>query len=169
MTLVADIAALKPARLALVWGLTAFTGPVAAAATWAVYRDSVDGCRIDYPAGVFSQDALDVAKDFQRFSGPGEDTFFRVMGVENEDDLSPEEIRATYLKENAPGDVVYDRTKDDFLVLSGHRGASIFYTRIAVSSDRRTLCIVEIAYPREQKRAFDAIVTRMSRSFRVEK
>lgn len=155
-------------RFAIVSIVAALAVP-AHAESWAVYQDSVDGCLIDYPTNVFSQDALDVAKDFQRFSGPGEDTFFRVMGVDNEDNLGPEEIRTTYLKENAPGDVVYDRTKDDFLVLSGYRGDSIFYTRIAMSSDKRKLCIVEIAYPRAQKRAFDPIVTRMSRSFRAAK
>ena len=140
----------------------------AGAATWEVYRDKAEGCRIEYPARVFRPEAMDDSQNHQRFAGPNDRVYFRVMGVANEDDLSPREIRAAYLHENQPGEVVYQATRNDFLVLSGYRGDSIFYTRVAVSPDRRTLCIVEIAYPTVEKHAFDAIVTRMSRSFRVE-
>ena len=135
---------------------------------WSVYSDSVHGCRIEYLLEFSARTSSTWRRISSVFSGPREDTFFRVMGVDNDEFLEPEKIRSTYLEENAPGDVVYDRTRDDFLVLSGYRGDSIFYTRIAVSGDKRTLCIVEIAYPREQKREFDQIVTRMSRSFWVE-
>ncbi len=138
------------------------------AANWLRYRDQTHGCRIEYPGRLFSRDARDVEKDFQRFSGASENTYFRIQGVANEENLNSRQIRATYLKENAPGDVIYGKTKKDFLVVSGYKGRSIFYTRVAVSPDNKTLCIVEISYPRAEKRAFDPIVTRMSRSFRAE-
>jgi hypothetical protein len=108
-----------------------------------------------------------MAENVQRFSGPDSETYFRIMGVDNKEELSPAEIRAKYLKAQIPGDVTYERTRTRFLVLSGHRGESIFYTRVAVSGDRRTICIMEITYPRKDKRAFDSIVSRMSRSFSV--
>ena len=63
---------------------------------------------------------------------------------------------------------VYDRLKDDYLVLSGFQGENIFYSKIALSEDRRKLCIMHISYPRSEKREFDGIVTRMSRSLRAQ-
>jgi hypothetical protein len=66
-----------------------------------------------------------------------------------------------------PGSVVYERTKERFLVLSGYRNGNIFYTKVVVSNDRRVACILDITYPRAMKEQFDRIVTRMSRSFSV--
>ena len=79
--------------------------------------------------------------------------------------MTPTEIKAEYIKKKGTKDLVYDRSKKDFLVLSGFNGEMIFYTKIALSSDNETICVMHISYPRKLKRAFDAIVTRMSRSF----
>lgn len=136
---------------------------------WSVYRDSIYKCQLDYAASAFKQDPWDVNEEFQRFSGPDAQTFFRVMGVNNKDNLTPAAVKAKYLKSSIPGDIVYERTKSDFLVLSGYRGDSIFYTKVAVSDDDATICILEISYPRKAKREMDAMVTRMSRSFTVGK
>lgn len=132
---------------------------------WTVYSDSVHGCRLDYPESLFKRDPFDVMENIQRFSGATADTYFRVMGADNEAGLSPSEVKAKYLKADIPGDVSYERTTGRFLVLSGFRGETIFYTRVAVSPDGRAVCILEVTYPRSKKRDFDGIVTRMSRSF----
>lgn len=138
---------------------------LAGEAGWKTYRDSVEGCRLDYPAALFSAEPFDIGRNVQRFAGDDAHTYFRIMGVDNKDDLSPAEVKSKYLASDIPGDITYERTKDAFLVLSGHRGNSIYYTRISASADRRRLCIFEITYPSGSKRRFDAIVTRMSRSF----
>jgi len=135
--------------------------------TWSVYRDTIYDCRLDYPSSVFTADPIDMAEKAQRFSGPENSIYFRIMGADNADDLSPAEIKAKYLSADVPGELTYERTKSRFLVLSGYRGDAIFYTRVAVSADERTLCILEVTYPKRVKKAFDAIVTRMSRSFSV--
>lgn len=137
------------------------------AGSWITYRDSIYNCELEYPASVFSQDALDLTQDFQRFSGSGSQIYFRVMGVNNKDGLTPAAIKAKYLNADVPGNIVYERTKGDFLVLSGYRGDSIFYTKVSLSADQRTICILEVTYPRIEKRSFDDVVTRMSRSFGV--
>ncbi len=108
-----------------------------------------------------------MAEKAQRFSGPDSQTFFRVMGVENKENLTPAGVKAKYLRADVPGDIVYERTKRSFLVLSGYRDDGIFYTKVAMSVNQRSVCILEITYPRKAKRAFDDIVTRMSRSFVV--
>lgn len=134
---------------------------------WKAYRDTIEKCQLDYPSSLFEAEAYDAASDIQRFAGPGASTYFRVRGVENAEGLSPADVRGKYLAADVPGDIVYERTKGEFLVLSGYRGSDIYYTKVALSPDRDTLCILEITYPRSDKAKFDAIVTRMSRSFRA--
>jgi hypothetical protein len=132
---------------------------------WTNYKDADFSCVLDYPAGLFSPKAVPPGKP-RLFSSPDGEVYFRVQGLENPNRWSPQLIRDKYVSANIPGDLTYNRTRTDFVVLSGHRGANIFYTKVAVSSDRRSACIVEITYPRAQKKAFDRIVTRMSRSLR---
>ena len=152
--------------LALGAGLT-LTPASSRSDAWAAYRDSVYDCQLQYPASLFTPEPLDMAEKAQRFSGPDSQTYFRVMGVDNKENLTPAGVKAKYLRADVPGDILYERTKGRFLVLSGYRGDSIFYTKVAMSANQRTICILEITYPRKAKRAFDYLVTRMSRSFVV--
>lgn len=158
---------LLPLGLTVAVALNLSPSPVHAE-DWSVYRDSVSGCRLDYSSSLFTQEPLDLEEDIQRFSGADEQTYFRVRGIDNKDKLNPAEIKEKYLRADVPGDIVYERTRSDFLVLSGYRDDSIFYTKLAVSPDQGTICILEITYPRSMKRKFDDAVTRMSRSFGVE-
>src|SRR5438552_5386079 len=98
--------------------------------SWGVYRDSVYDCRLEYPSSLFTREPLDVTQKFERFSSPDARTYFRVMGVDNNDDLTPAAVKAKYLSSDVPGEIVYERTKSDFLVLSGYRGGSIYYTKV---------------------------------------
>jgi hypothetical protein len=141
------------------------TGSLAANLRWTIYKDAGFGCVLDYPAGLFSPEAVPPGKP-RLFSSRDGAAYFRIQGVENADRWSPQTIREKYVSANIPGDLTYNRTRSDFVVLSGHRGENIFYTKVAVSSDRLSACILEITYSRAQKNAFDRIVTRMSRSLR---
>jgi hypothetical protein len=162
---------MKPFRRAFacvaVASVVILTGPSKAQdLDWGAYRDEKHGCQLDYPQALFAPDP-DEPGEPQRFSGNDESIYFRVMGAENASKWTPEDIKDKYLRANMPGDVTYQRTKDEFLVLSGYRDDAIFYTKVAVSDDRRTACILDITYPRSAKEDFDGIVTRMSRSFKV--
>ena len=136
----------------------------AAANDWATYRDAERGCHISYPRNLFTRDDR-VGGGVARFTGPNEQTFFRVMEADNHGKLSLEALRRKYFSENVPGKIIYERRTKDFLVFSGYRKQRVFYARVELSPDKRTMCIFEITYPRVQKRAFDAVVTRMSHSF----
>lgn len=153
-----------PLSLALAAAL-AFVPLPTQAQSWTIYQDSVSDCQLEYPNSVFTQEPLDVEEDIQRFSGPDDQTYFRLRAVENEERLTPAQIKAKYLQSDIPGELVYERMRPDFLVLSGYRNDSIFYTKVAVSRDEKAICILEITYPRNAKQQFDDIVTRMSRSF----
>ena len=153
--------------IGLIWTELLFALPVPGqAATWAVYQDETEKCRLDFANNVFKLGKKD-AEDFQRFSGSNKDIYFRVAGLPNDEGLSPREIRAEYIKNRGKAEIVYERTKSDFLVLSGIRDQKIFYSKIAVSPNSKSICVLHIVYPQKAKRAFDAIVTRMSRSFKA--
>ena len=151
----------------LIWTGLLFALPAPGhAATWAVYQDETETCRLDYATNLFTLGKKD-AEDFQRFSGPNKNIYFRIAGLPNDEGLSPREIRAEYIKNRGKAEIVYERTKTDFLVLSGIRDRKIFYSKIAVSPNTKNICVLHIVYPQKVKRAFDAIVTRMSRSFKA--
>jgi hypothetical protein len=141
--------------------------PSAQELAWRVYDDPEHGCELDYPGAIFTADTVKPDEP-RRFSSSDDNIYFKVLGTENTAGWTPAEIRRKYLGSSMPGDVVYERTKNEFLVLSGYRNGSIFYTKVAVSDDRRVACILDITYPRAMKERFDEIVTRMSRSFSVE-
>lgn len=114
---------------------------------------------------MFKQGSKD-SDQFQRFNGTYDDRiYFRVKGLKNDANWTPEEIRNQYLAKKPPGTLVYQKTKYDFLVLSGLRGQTIFYTRVAVSLDNTIICVLDINYPRAFKLQLDPVITRMSRSF----
>jgi hypothetical protein len=129
-----------------------------------VFRDGRHECRLDYDRHMFTPGSLD-SENYLRFSGPNKDTHFSVTAVPNDENLTPKEIRKEYLVKRGRADLVYERTKGEFLVLSGFRGRNIFYTKVALSPNNKTICVLHISYPRKAKRAFDSRVTRMSRSF----
>jgi hypothetical protein len=135
---------------------------------WGVYRDEARGCRLHYPKALFSLDTREQGKP-HRFSSSDQNIYFRIMGAENTSKWTPQDIREKYLRADMPGDITYERTRGRFLVLSGYRGGNIFYTKVAVSGDQRTACILDITYPKSLKKQFDGIVTRMSRSFYVDR
>jgi hypothetical protein len=133
---------------------------------WGVYKDELHGCRLEYPLALFTRDPEEPGEP-QRFSSEDESTYFRIMGAENIAKWTTSDIKEKYLRADMPGNVIYERTKREFLVLSGYRDETIFYTKVAVSDDQHTACILDITYPRSRKKEFDRIVTRMSHTFEV--
>jgi serine/threonine-protein kinase len=131
---------------------------------WTIYQDSEVGCRLDYPSTVFT--LLPRASDEpQRFAGPDERTSFTIIGADNPSGHTTADIRTGYRRASTGDEITYERTTRDFLVVSGYRGDRIFYTKVSISGDGESACILELVYPRADKLKFDRIVTRMSRSF----
>ena len=139
--------------------------PIAAnSASPVVFQKDGHACTLDYDRAIFMAGANN-KDNYQRFSGPNPDTYFRVTALANEENMTPEKIRNGYLEKRGKKDLVYDRMKSGFVVLSGYRGRNIFYTKISISPNNKTVCVLDIFYPPELKRAFDSQVTRMSLSF----
>jgi hypothetical protein len=72
-------------------------------------------------------------------------------------------LRRTFVIARATVD--YERFTPDFAVVSGAYGGRIFYIRCNLSRWGSLHCF-DLAYPAREKKAWDAVVTRMSRSLR---
>jgi hypothetical protein len=85
-------------------------------------------------------------------------------------DNEAEDTPASYLKNNLrlPRTALdYERVTPTFFAISSSRQGLIFYSRCNFSADAGgVLHCFDLVYPQREQRAWDAIVTRISRSLR---
>jgi hypothetical protein len=137
-----------------------------AAATWANYRDA-QGTSVEYPRDVFSVEQEPNEQEPGRvFSTDDGRARFHVYSLPNPSALSPGAfMRANFRAQRSA--LTYDRVSRNFFALSTRRDGMIVYLRCNFSSARAsTLHCVDIRYPVNEKRDWDGIVTRISRSLR---
>ncbi|HUI94990.1 MAG TPA: hypothetical protein VLX44_04490 [Xanthobacteraceae bacterium] len=133
---------------------------------WRAYADAKSGTRVDYPAGMFS-----VAEGPFRFgSGEGFGTadgraHLAIFTMQAEKGGSPAAFVARNLQ--VPRSALhYQRIAPTFFAISGIHDSDIYYVRCNSASDRSTLHCIYLIYPTAEKRAWDPIVTRISRTLR---
>jgi hypothetical protein len=137
---------------------------VSAQERWIEYTDA-RGTRVEYPRDLFS-----VRKQPE---GGGEVLSTRdgrarlhMFSMANPRALAP----SAFIRSHFPAPrstLKYDRVARNFFALSTRRQGMIVYLRCNFSSARGgTLHCVDIRYPASEKRAWDGIVTRISRSIR---
>ena len=89
-----------------------------------------------------------------------------MYSIPNSNALSP----AAFMRSQFPGQrssLSYDREAHNFFAISRRRGPLIAYLRCNFSQNAGgTLHCVDLRYPASEKRAWDGIVTRISRSVR---
>jgi hypothetical protein len=121
------------------------------------------GLAVDYPAGLFPVDAGPTEKGKgQRFRSADGAYEFAAYTLANAEKDSP----ARYLRKNlivAPESLIYRRVTEQFFVMSSIREGRIFYSRCNFLLG---IHCIYLEYPQAEKRAFDAIVTRVSTSLR---
>ena len=137
-----------------------------AAASWAIHRDA-QGTSVEYPRDVFAVEQEPSEQEPGRvFSTEDGRARFHVYSLPNPNALSPGAfMRANFRAQRSA--LTYDRVSQNFFALSTRREGMIVYLRCNFSSARSsTLHCVDIRYPVNEKRDWDGIVTRISRSLR---
>jgi hypothetical protein len=132
---------------------------------WGRYRDRDLGMQFDFPAHVFSLRSAEQGGRGVSFSTPDGHARIRVFSLTNEANDTP----ARYLRRIAKageGRFTYVRTTPRFFVASGTRDDTIFYRRCNFARDKQVSCF-HLEYPRQEKRAWDDVVTRISLSLRA--
>jgi len=133
---------------------------------WITYADDA-GTRVEYPSDVFSRESgspeIGTGKRFSTTDGRAH---LSIYTLPNSRGQSP----ASYLKANMKGPrrtLNYDRVARNFFAVSTNRNGRVLYRRCNFSATRGgTMHCIDLAYPLSEKRAWDAPVTRISRSLR---
>ena len=137
-----------------------------AQATWLTYTNARFAFAVDYPADLFPSYVLSDNSDGATFNAAGEGVAFRAFGFWNNDHQRP----AALLRERYEGKTLgYSVVKRDYFVASGKQdgrdGAAIFYDRCNLAGER-VVC-VNLVYPAADRKKWDAIVQRLTRSLRA--
>src|SRR5947208_8313548 len=154
----------NPRALFLALGLLGLAMPPAHAAAphdWATLQH--DGAVVQVPRDVFATEAGEGTPKGRMFATPDGRAHLHVFTVRNERGESP----AQFLARVFPRDrtrLSYDRVARNFFAVSQPSDALILYRRC--NFVRADIHYVDLQYPRGEKRAFDGIVTRISRSLR---
>jgi hypothetical protein len=137
--------------------------------SWTVITDSF-GASVDYPASIFTVSAPPPPRGIGR-SLASEDGSARFMmyAERNDNHMSPQQ----YIRRNLSGpqsQLQYRRVSDRFFAISSTTPNDIFYSRcnFPQGASGNIHCIF-LSYPKNEKRAWDSIVTRMSLSLRSQR
>jgi hypothetical protein len=122
------------------------------------------GTTVDYPAGIFVPAGAPETGVGQRFDRPDGRAVLSVYSRDNKQGDTP----ASYLKKNLRVErsaIEYQRVTRGFFAISMERQGLIYYSRCNFSRAGVIHCF-DLVYPKEEERAWDAVVTRISLSLR---
>jgi len=134
---------------------------------WRQFSDPGSGTRVDYPANIFSveEGAFQIAPGLQFGSADGR-AHLAVFTMKSEKSGSPAAFVARNLQVPPEAALDYRRVSSKFFAISGVHDADIFYVRCNSGRERSVLHCIYLIYPAAEKRAWDSIVTRISRTLR---
>ncbi len=135
-------------------------------AGWTTFSIRQSRTRVDYPATIFSVSEGEAENGTgERFRTSDARASFSVYSMANNAGETP----AVYLRNNLrrPRSALqYERVTSSFFTISEETKDAVYYSRCNFSNSNRTIHCLDLIYPFHEKRAWDAIVTRISRSLR---
>jgi hypothetical protein len=152
-------------NLALAFSVSfcAWSSAAVAQQKWATYTNPRFGTTVDYPVDLFTvRDPPAENGDGQIFRTSDGRAELSIYGTNNLEAETPQVYLTRHVNLD---DVTFKRVTSDYYVVSGSRGASIYYERCNFPNDAVLNCFY-IAYPAREKAAWDATVTRISHSLR---
>jgi hypothetical protein len=134
---------------------------------WHTFQVKEFGTRVDYPATIFSEPAGNAEKGTgQRFNSTDGRSTLTIYALENAEGDTP----PSYLRKNLrmPRSAIdYERVTRSFFAISVEREGRVLYSRCNFAGgDGGTVHCIDLVYPEDVARAWDGIVTRISRSLR---
>jgi hypothetical protein len=131
---------------------------------WQTFVVQDFGTRVQYPANICpaGRPGKGSGQKFKSADGRAE---LSIYSIRNDAGETPE----TYLRHNLRmqrSALDYTRIARSFFAISSERNGVILYSRCNFSRGRRAIHCFDLLYPQEEKRSWDAIVTRISLSLR---
>ena len=126
------------------------------------YNNARFGYSISYPSDLLTPQGEADNGDGQVFSGDGAE-----MRVYGSNSLLNETLRKEYnaLLEEKGGSVTYKVFKNTFFVISGKENGRIFYQKTMEDSDGAFITFM-IEYDESKRRTYDAVVTKIVKTFK---
>jgi hypothetical protein len=152
--------------VALVVASMAALHPASAEQGYRNYRNTRFGVSADVPSD-WKAGPEPENNDGMVFSSPDASATITVSGILNADNRTAFKVM---FEEQRAGDgerVTYRRAGGGEAVISGIRGATIFYRKTILSCGDQVLNHLVIEYPLAQKQVFDALVTHVAASMRA--
>jgi len=134
---------------------------------WQTFMIPDFGTQVEYPAGLFEVFDGESEKGIgERWMTADGRAFLTIYSRPNEAADTP----ASYLKSNlrvARAALEYERVTRSFFAISSTREGLVYYSRcnFSAAAGGAVHCF-DLTYPQREERAWDAIVTRISRSLR---
>ena len=133
---------------------------------WRIFEVPDFGTKIQYPAGIFSAAGKPEKGLGQRFERDDGRAVLSIYSRAKEAGENP----ATYLRHNlrvSRSALDYVRISRSFFAISSERDGVILYSRCNFSGrGHGAIHCFDLKYPQEEKRSWDAVVTRISLSLR---
>ncbi|NJO35156.1 MAG: J domain-containing protein [Rhodospirillales bacterium] len=134
---------------------------------WTTYRDARFDFGVSYPAEVFALAKSEIGEDaYTRVSRDGR-AVFRIWAAPNTGSLAVADYRRTLI-ETRYANATFDYTprRNFWFVLSGIRGDEMFYERVTMSCDRKSMHAWQLRYPVAERAFYDPIVEAVHRKYR---
>ena len=132
---------------------------------WQTFEVQDFGTSVQYPANIFVPAGQPRKGSGERFKSADGRAELSIYSIRNDVGETP----ATYLRHNLRMDrsaLDYTRIARSFFAISSEHDGVILYSRCNFSRSRRAIHCFDLRYPQEEKRSWDAIVTRISLSLR---
>lgn len=142
------------------WLLTIPAAASAQALQWQRYSIPETGATVDLPTAIFSKDAGQADEGYgRRFMTSDGRAALAVQSIPNVAHDSPAAFLA---KKHPPSGIAYKRVAPGFFVVSSFRNQSIWYDRCNFAG--QFINCVMVNYPAAEKRQWDGVITRISRT-----
>ncbi len=158
---ISGVETMKPRSLLAASAICLFSGAASAQNMgWQHYAVPVTGANVEFPAAIFSRDAGEPDVGYgRRFVTSDGRANLTIQSFPNDANDSPAAFLA---KQSPPPGIMYRRVTPRFFAVSSQRSGKIWYNRCN-SSGRFMNCVL-INYPAAEKRQWDGVVTRISRT-----
>jgi hypothetical protein len=136
-------------------------------ASWARYKNARFGFSLRYPAHVFALEAARTDNFTTHFRSRDGQATLRILATSNLPGRTLAQYRAALIKERYR-DVKFDYApqRDTWFVLSGIAGNDIFYERVTLACDRRSLHGWMLVFPSSERSLYEPIIEEMHRKYR---
>ncbi|MCP3969376.1 MAG: SH3 domain-containing protein [Rhodobacteraceae bacterium] len=131
---------------------------------WSVYVNPRYGTVLEVPTDYFIAEPDAPAGDGRRYVSVDGRAELLVYARHNVGDYSIRDLSVIDQQSGGYDQITYKPVRRNWFVLSGYIGNDIFYRRVELSGTG-IIHTFELRYPKADKAAFDAVVTRMSKAF----